>query len=272
LNAERAKDGSYKTRQLIVPGHDIKVRNTVASWYSKGSSPVTFNLTVPDNTPENDIVSIQFNPFVWMEPIPMQKISKNHWSFTLYGPQEYLNGAQFRFCRNAECGLADDALTSGPTASGYILNLDESSNQTINYVLEKWAGLKQASYSFTPITIPSNNIYIKGVEISNDFGKKDLATFDWGIVNAAVNGANMLMLTPTWTFPASGTNGITLKSGSDLFQSDLDKMVAFTKETDLSLGIFPQPRLEPGMEAYWNGSNTALVGGMTGSSVMIALF
>ncbi len=251
LNAERAFDGSYRIRQLLVPGHDLKVKNTIETWFSSGSNAVTFNVTVPENTPANDVISIQFNPFVWMEPIPMQQVAGNQWVFTLYNPQEYLNGAQFRFCRNAQCGLADDALTTGPSAPGYILNLEDAAGQTVNYSLEKWAGLAQTAYTFKPVNIPTNNIYIKAIELSAKFNKKDMAYFDWGIVNAAVNGANMLMVTPTWTFPTASNTGINLRPGSDLLQPDLDKILAFTKETNLSLGLYPQPRFITGTDDYW---------------------
>jgi len=251
LNAERAHDGGYKTRQLIVPGRSMKISNTIDSWFSRGSSPVTFNLTVPANTPVKDEIAIQFNPFVWMEPIPMQKVADNQWSFTLYGPLEYLNGAQFRFCRNAQCGLADDALTSGKNTVGYILNLDDSSAQKVNYTLEKWAGLDQRDYTFSPISIPANNVYIKAIEISGEFDKKAMSGYDWGIVNAAVNGANLLLLTPSWAFSSGAVSMITLKPGSDLFTADLDELTAFTTETGMSLGIYPQPHFSSGSADYW---------------------
>jgi hypothetical protein len=95
LNAERYQDGSYRIRQLLVPGHDLKVKNSIETWFSSGSNAVTFNLTVPENTPANDQISIQFNPFVWMEPIPMKQVSGNKWTFTLTprilnGPSSYL--------------------------------------------------------------------------------------------------------------------------------------------------------------------------------------
>lgn len=181
----------------------------------------------------------------------MKKTGDRQWSFTLYGPQEYLNGAQFRFCRNSQCGLADDALTSGPTASGYILNLDGAHSQPIGYAMEKWAGLEQKPYTFATINIPANNIYIKAVQMSTEFGKKDMSSYKWGIVNAAVNGANMLLLTPTWTFPSTSVNEIAPKTGSDLLESDLDQVTALTNESGLTLGIFPQPRFTTGMDDYW---------------------
>ena len=251
INAEHAADGNYRVRQLIVPGKDSKIYNTVESWYSYGSQPVIIHLSVPEYTPENDIVGIQFNPFVWMEPIPMVKESNYEWSFALYSPQEYLNNAQFRFCRNLQCGLADDALTSGANSTGFALNLDDPNAYNIDYTLETWAGLAQADYALQPISIPANNIYVKGIEIDPNSGKKDMSTYQWGMVNAAVSGANMLVLSPTWTFREYSTSGITLQTGSDLLFSDYDTIDAFVSETGLTLGMYPQPRFETSTAEYW---------------------
>jgi hypothetical protein len=251
INAEHASNGSYRVRQLIVPGKNSKIYNTVESWFSSGKEPVKIYLTVPEYTPENDVVSIQINPFVWMEPIPMVKESDYQWSFTLYSPQEYLNNAQFRFCRNYQCGLADDAQTSGKNSTGFTLNLDDPNMYTINYALETWAGLAQANYPLQPIAIPTNNIFIKGIEINPSFDKTDMATYKWGLVNAAVSGANLLVLSPTWTFREYSTSGITLQTGSDLLYSDYDGIKTFADEAGLALGMYPQPRFETSTSTYW---------------------
>jgi hypothetical protein len=251
INAEHASDGSYRVRQLIVPGKNTKIYNTVETWYSYGSQPVQINLSVPEYTPENDVVAIQFNPFMWMEPIPMHQVSDYQWSFALYSPQEYLNNAQFRFCRNYQCGLADDAQTSGANSNGFALNLEDPNTYSIDYALETWAGLAQADYALQPIGIPANNIYIKGIQIDPNFDKKDMSTYRWGVVNAAVSGANMLILSPTWTFREYSTTGITLQTGSDLLFSDYDAIDAFVSETGLTAGMYPQPRFDTSTADYW---------------------
>ena len=255
VNAEHASDGSYRVRQLIVPGKDSKIYNSVDTWFSYGSDPVKINLTVPEYTPENDVVAIQFNPFVWMEPIPMHQESNYQWSFTLYSPQEYMNNAQFRFCRNYQCGLADDAQTSGANSTGFALNLDDPAMYSIDYALETWAGLAQADYALQPIGIPANNIYIKGIEIDPNFDKKDMATYQWGMVNAAVSGSNLLILSPTWTFREYSTSGITLQTGSDLLFSDYDAVDDFINEAGLTLGMYPQPRFDTSTTEYWNNAD-----------------
>ena len=256
INAEHDESGSYKVRQYIVPGKKSKVSNTVYSWFSSGSEAIKFNIAVPENTPENDIVTIQFNPFVWMEPLPMQNISDNNWTFTLYSPQEYLDNAQFRFCRNYQCSLADDAVTIGSNAAGYVLDLSSGSMSTINYNLEKWAGLDYQEYTFTPESIPAdNNVYIKGIELDKDLNRKDASTSDWGIVNAAVYGANMLILTPTWTTPVSTANKMNIETGDDLLFSELEELTAASFDLGLSTALYPQPRFTTTKAEYWKHSD-----------------
>jgi hypothetical protein len=260
INAEHAEDSSYNVRQLIVPGKKSKIKNKIYSWYSTGSQPVTFNLTVPENTPANDVASIQFNPFVWMESIPMQQVSQTEWTFTLYSPQEYLHGAQFRFCRNYQCGLADDSLTSGKDASGYLLDLSDPSIQEVDYVLTDWTGLSASQYAFNPISIPADNsIYIKGIEVDHRFNKKDFATYEWGLVDAAVNGTNMLLLSPTWTFPDSVGDVIRIKPGTDLMTVDIDTIDAYASEAGVALGLYPQPNFNEYSSHvdYWNNTATS---------------
>lgn len=253
INAEHAEDGSYKVRQYFVPGKNAKVYNTIQSWYSSGSQSISFNVSVPESTPENDIVAIQFNPFIWMEPIPMSQVGSNQWAFTLYSPQEYLDNAQFRFCRNYQCGLADDALTSGETAAGYLLKLSDNAMTEVEYDISAWAGLPHNSYSFSPEAIPaSNSIYIKGIEIDENFDKKSASTYDWGVVNAAVYGANMLILTPTWASPVSSSNHMNIEIGNDLLFPELDEFNTSATELGLSLGLYPQPRFETTAKDYWD--------------------
>ena len=84
VNAEHAADSTFKVRQLIVPGRDTIIRDQIESWYSSGSAPVQFRVAVPPNTPTSDSISIQFNPYAWMQPIPMWKNGENEWTYTLY--------------------------------------------------------------------------------------------------------------------------------------------------------------------------------------------
>ena len=252
INAERKENGGFNSRQVIIPNKSITLHDAVSTWSSSGSTPVVFSLTVPKYTPANDEIAIQFNPFVWMEPMPMQRESNGKWHFTLYSPLEYLNGAQFRFCRNAQCGLADDALTSGENAIGY--QLDLAAGSKINYQLESWAGLAQVDFVFQPVSIPaSHNIFIKGIELDPAFEKKDLPGSSWGIIDAAVTGANLFILSPTWSFSQNNSES-KLNFGRDLLAFDLESLLATTQEAGLSSALYPQPRFSMKAGEYWTSS------------------
>ena len=131
INAEHNAKNEFITRQLIVPSKSVTINDTISTWYSKGSYPVNFVVTVPENTPAHDYVSIQVNPFVWLDPISMWKTGENQWTYSLYGPFEYLNNSQYRFCRNDQCGIADDEVTTGKNATGYQLSLQD--NRPVNH-------------------------------------------------------------------------------------------------------------------------------------------
>ncbi len=91
------------------------MQDTVASWRSPAYAGLTFHVTVPANTPASDSISIQFNPFTWFEPIPMWKEADGTWTYVLNGPLDFGGALAYRYCRNLQCGSADDIDTAGPS-------------------------------------------------------------------------------------------------------------------------------------------------------------
>ncbi len=113
-NAEHGVDESFILRQLIVPDatDPVQVEDSIQTWQAGQYSPILFELTVPANTPVTDIVSIQFNPYGWTEPLPMWPRGNNQWVYQLYSPLNMLGEFEYRYCRNDQCGSADDLQTS----------------------------------------------------------------------------------------------------------------------------------------------------------------
>ena len=122
-NSEQTSAGQFRIRQLMVPETDQVIDEKVDTWKSGSSAPITFEVKVPDNTPPSDTLSIQFNPFGWMEPIPMWSLGNNRWLYTLYGPQNLLSSLSYRYCRNDQCGSADDSATQGLNPAGSPVNI-----------------------------------------------------------------------------------------------------------------------------------------------------
>ncbi len=117
-NAEHGTGDAFVVRQLIVMASStpVQIEDTVQTWQAGISSPILFEVDVPVYTPVTDIVSIQFNPYGWTEPIPMWPLGNNHWVYQLYSPLNLLGDFEYRYCRNDQCGIADDVQTS----SGHI--------------------------------------------------------------------------------------------------------------------------------------------------------
>lgn len=125
-NAEHTQEGEFRLRNLIVPADDFIIEETVETWNSSRESSITFDVQVPQNTPAGDYVSIQFNPlFGWTEPIPMWALGENRWAYVLLSPLNLPGNVSYRYCRNDQCGTADDIATPGLYGSGRPINMGE---------------------------------------------------------------------------------------------------------------------------------------------------
>ncbi|MCS7010466.1 MAG: carboxypeptidase regulatory-like domain-containing protein, partial [Anaerolineales bacterium] len=115
-NAEHAPDGSFVLRQLILPAGQstFAVQEYISTWQDGPSSPILFEVETPPETPVSDMISIQFNPYGWAEPIPMWPLGNGKWMYRLYSPFRSLSTFQYRYCRNDQCGIADDIETAPP--------------------------------------------------------------------------------------------------------------------------------------------------------------
>lgn len=253
VNAEHAENGDFRVRDLIVPKNKTTVRETIDTWYSGQQFSITFNVTVPDNTPTTDAVSIQFNPFLWMEPIPMWQVDDQTRLFTLYSPMNYMNQAQYRFCRNEQCGKSDDAVTAGINPLGYFLELGEARSEIINYEINTWYGLEDILYNIQPVNFNNtSHIKIKGFELDAHYDKHWLPYIDGGLIDAGVSGANIILLTSSWSFTNSPMQLAIFDPGKDPYLSDLAKIIKLTNEAGIQAALYPQPGLEPSPSTYWS--------------------
>jgi hypothetical protein len=258
VNAEYSADGNFRIRQLIVPEKDIAVFNLVESWSSKDISPITFEVTSPSNTPSGDYVSIQFNPFVWMSPVQMWKTGKNQWAFTLYSPYEYLDKSQFRFCRNDQCGYADDDLTAGFDANGYILDLKSAGKtRKIEYIVENWVGLNNISYEIEKSTKSiSNDNFIKGIEFTNIYDFKWLPYLDWGFIDAAISGANNIAFSPSWVIGNDVHPTAEYLPGINPSYQDILKIYNYAQDAGLTLTLYPKLMFSnQTIDDYWSNAS-----------------
>lgn len=260
INAEHDQKTNFLTRQLIIPSKDSTVNDSISTWFSKGTQPVNFIVSSPENTPASDYVSIQFNPYVWLDPISMWKSGPNQWTYSLYGPFEYLENSQYRFCRNDQCGIADDDLTKGKDAGGYQLSIQESQPLTINYQVAQWFGLQPIQYGLQPVELPaSSTFFIKGFQLETPYNRNWLPPMNGGFVDMGVSGANWLFFSPTWTFSKNDMSSTGLIPGSDPFSFDILTIKDKALEAGMTLAIYPQINTKEPLEEYWSSTGKSFI-------------
>ncbi len=199
-NAERTDQGQFVVRQLIVPEQDVILQDQVASWQSGDGGALSFSVTVPDDTPTEDGVSLQLNPFTWFNPLPMWRVGSGEWLYRLTGPLGFGDSLGYRFCRNQACGAADDVETAGPEALGLRVSPAEVEQDLRHDVRawQWWSGA-QAQTAVAAPEIVARPGFEAGVELAQAFPSAMFPSAGPAMQALAEMGANAVTITPGWT-------------------------------------------------------------------------
>jgi hypothetical protein len=253
-NAEHYRNGSTRVRRLVVPERDTRLEDVISTWSNGPSAPITFDVTVPENTPSDEVVSIQFNPLAgWTEPVPMWPVGGNRWIYVLFSPLENLPELAYRFCRNEQCGIADDARTPGDSSPGFPVTPAEEP-QTISDRVEAWTWL---DLPFSPATVPNTSIpsrgpgFIAGIEFQESYDPSWQAYMPRALRQAAGLHANWAVLRPTWTFSLHNPPVLEPKPGSDALWPDLTADIDAAAGLGLQTALFPTPRFPVDTSTWW---------------------
>ncbi|NOH03342.1 MAG: hypothetical protein HND47_15965 [Chloroflexi bacterium] len=201
-NAEHKSNGEWVVRDLIVPEQDVILEDTVATWLATNESgPILFETTIPSVTPPGDILYIQFNIFGWMEPIPMWPLGNNRWAYKLYSPLNFLGSFSYRYCRNGQCGSADDNQTAGAAPTGRQAStslLGQDIQDTVNSW--KWfENPEPAPLVGASITKRATG-FVAGIEYQPTYRPNFSFYAPQAFANTRAIGSNLAVLTPTWTY------------------------------------------------------------------------
>jgi len=256
-NAERDSGGGFVTRQLIVPAQERTVQDAVTSWHSPANAPLTFHVTVPANTPASDSISIQFNPFTWFEPIPMWKEADGTWTYVLNGPLDFSGPLAYRYCRNLQCGSADDVDTAGATTSGRSVT-PSAEPQTLADTVREWQWLPQETLPPTDVVAPALGAragFAVGYELLPSCRPSWSPFMPVALAEMAARGANAVVFAPTWTLQVSRPLPILgLDPSRCGFRSDLLALASEAAENGMQVTL--RPTLTPAYGAladWWSG-------------------
>ena len=253
-NAEHGSNGSFRLRQLIVPEKDTNVDDVVDTWQSGQSAPISFDVTVPTNTPEGESVSIQFSTgYSWTEPIPMWPIAKNRWGYILVSPLDKVNNFGYRYCREDQCGYADDASTMVDKSRGHPVSTSLLPQTLVDDVID-WAWWPSAP---APATVPNvavqphGNNFMAGIEFQAYYHPSWQPLMIKALNDIKSQNANWVILTPTWTYTRISPPVLEILPGNDPLYPDVASTISQARNLGFNVALFPTPRFPKEMNQWW---------------------
>jgi hypothetical protein len=200
INSEQDAAGNFHTREVILPDHDVILRDAVAQWQADNQGHISFQATVPSETPTEDHISIQFNQGGWLPPIPMIAKGENEWVYQLFSLPLDNGSVEYRYCRNLQCGIADDIQTPGASTPGRTF-LSTPADHEIQDVVQGWMWWNNVDTSLT-FSVPQFGLregFELGFEILPAYHPSWDASIGNGFARISESGANAVILSPSWT-------------------------------------------------------------------------
>jgi hypothetical protein len=251
-NSEFNTVGQYVTRQLTIPNQNISIFDEVQSWQAGPNAPILFEVTAPPDTPSGDLIYIQFNPYGWTQPIPMWPHGNNRWVYKLYGPLNIIGAFTYRYCRNAQCGSADDALTVGDTAHGRNISPTIAA-QDIQDTINQWAWHSAiGNATLVQTDIPARGTgFVAGVEFQ-PYYEPNLPVFTpYALQNVKAFNGNWIIYDPSWTYKRNNPVIFSQQPGRDPFWKDTTESIASARAINMNVALFPQPRFATNANDFW---------------------
>ena len=239
-NAEHAADGSFRLRQIIIPNQDIVINDTIDSWSINQTTPFVFRVTVPDNTPVADTISIQFNPFDWTAPMAMWSLGNHQYIYVLYSPYQLLGDITYRYCRNDQCDESIGVLTD-KTAEQMVIN-QSAENKDITDVVSQWTNFQTvADQAIVAVDINKRiDGFVSGFALSDQYSPIDQSHYIDGLSAIYQSKANLIMVSPTWSITHQTPPIFEPKPGEDMLRTDVEQLSGWINETGIPLAIFPK--------------------------------
>ncbi|HEB65297.1 MAG TPA: carboxypeptidase regulatory-like domain-containing protein, partial [Chloroflexi bacterium] len=254
-NAEHTAAGDFRVRRLLVPDHDVEIEDRVETWYDGEHPYLTFDVRVPPETPPEEMVAVQLSSFGWMEPFPMWEVEANHWTYFIFSPLEGITDLHYRYCRNAQCGLADAADTAGERHQGHTLDL-RAANTPGPEVVAAWQWWEGEPAEKTPPfgTTPRPAGFAAGVAFPPAYAPSWQALYPQALERARGMHANTVIFSPAWHFTRNQPAVLEPVSGVDASWEDWRDLSFQAMRRGLQVALYPQPQAALSSEAWWQAA------------------
>jgi hypothetical protein len=258
-NAEHGLNKSFVVHQLIIPdsARDITIYDRVATWKSSDTETVWFQVVVPENTPDEELIGIQFSIAEWMPALPMFKIKENQWAYPLISPHNFSGEIPYRYCRSTPCtGNFQTGVESLPLPRTSDTLFSKAI--VVNDQVEKWAFLSPTEAATgIPVTKPNNREdFIAGLALSPNYTPTALPYIST-LLQTSQNAINHIVLSPAWTAssPAPPTFFEISVDGTPRW-SQLISEIEIAHTTNLTVSLFPTVNFPTNPLNWWEALKT----------------
>jgi len=252
-NAERGTDGAFVTRQIIVSEETSVVEDNVQTWLVGTAAPVTFDIIVPENTPPDEDIYIQFNPYGWTEPIPMWNLGEKRWAYILNSPIDMIAKLGYRYCRSGQCGHADDARTPGAFSSGQITQPNHEAIALVD-TIESWAWLENElpQVDVTDVKIKARGPgFVTGFEFQPMYHPSWRDFYAKALLDISEQGANQVILPSSWTFTRLDPPILEPVAGQNPLWDDITATVGQAKDMNIDAALYAIPHFPTAVDTWW---------------------
>ncbi|MCB2179757.1 hypothetical protein KQH54_01400 [bacterium] len=241
-NSEHGMDNTFVVHQLILPDQqeNTEIDDQVYSWKTSETETIWFRVAVPEDTPQDEAISLQFFLGTWMPSLPMFKINENTWAFPLISPHNFSGELPYRYCRNTPC--------TGEIQAG--IEQIESPRQTltrfeevylINDTISNWAFLanNENILETTYTSLPKEDGFIVGLSLTPYYTPTERSYNDT-LFSAGEKPYNHVVISPAWEAQSP--------TGSLLFTPTLENTIRWQELTaeiqvahtnGLTVSLFP---------------------------------
>ncbi len=249
-NAEQGPNQSqFLVRERFIPAEGGTFEDHVLTWQNGNAAPMLFEVTVPPNTPLEDTIYLQLKAAGWSEPLPMWRLSERRWIYRLYGPLHFVRQFRYRYCRNAQCGIADEVAT--PSASTGHLATVSLAPQDLQDTIQRWRWLSDIQSTVVAREVePHGNSFMAGVEFQPQTDPSWLSYTTLALRSLQAIQANWVIYTPGWEVDATQPY-LYYRPGRTPLNAEMITLIRQAQASGLQAAIFPVPRLDRFQAEYW---------------------
>lgn len=253
-NSELSEQGAFMLRQLLVGNKDQTINLKVATFTTPGFAPVSFDVFDEAGIPADEVISIQFNPFGWFEPIPMVKSGDKEWKYSLYSPMNILGPVEYRFCRNASCE-AGSSIAETPQSF-----TPANTEQNLTTTISKWSNLQNYQLSPDQLVTSSEGLqprsdFMAGFELSTHYSPAEQAYAKNGMAKLLNSGANFVIISPTWIATRNNPPLFSPIPGENINFSDYLALKEQAKASGAQVAVFPQVSFDGNSTNFWKSAS-----------------